>query len=144
MAGDQTLHSRRTLTLHFDIPIGKTHQFWDALKQGKFITTQCKACGNISFPPQSDCPKCMSDAHEWVDLGTEAKLVTYTYVQITPASFVSSDPYIIAIGELSNGLKVLAWLEGVALQEAKPGMKLRLEARDTQESNPYYVFVPLQ
>jgi uncharacterized OB-fold protein len=144
MAGEPTLHSRRTLTLRFDIPIGKTHQFWDALKLGKFITTKCKACGNTSFPPQTDCPRCMSNEHEWVDLGTGAKLVTYTYVQITPASFVDSDPYIIAIGELSNGLKVLAWLEGVTLQQAKPEMKMRLEARDTQGGNPYYVFVPVQ
>jgi uncharacterized OB-fold protein len=144
MAGEPTLHSRRALTLRFDIPIGKTLQFWDALKQGKFITTKCKACGNISFPPQTDCPRCMSNEFEWVDLGTEARLVTYTYVQITPASFVNSDPYIIAIGELANGLKVLAWLEGVTLQQAKPGMKMRLEARDVQESNPYYVFVSVQ
>ena len=144
MAEEPTLHSRRTLTLRFNIPIGKTHRFWDALKLGRFVTTKCKVCGTISFPPQADCPKCMSSEFEWVDLGTEAKLVTYTYVQITPASFVSSDPYIIAIGELSNGLKVLAWLEGVALRAARPGMKLRLEARDTQESNPYYVFVPVQ
>lgn len=143
MADEPTLHSRRTLTLRFDIPIGKTHQFWDALEQGRFVTTKCKVCGNISFPPQADCPNCMSGELEWVDLGTEAKLVTYTYVQITPASFLSSDPYIIAIGELSNGLKVLAWLEGLPIQQAKPGMNLRLEARESQEGNPYYVFVPV-
>ncbi len=144
MAEEPTLHSRRTLSLRFDIPISKTHQFWDALREGKFVTTKCRVCGTISFPPQADCPSCMSGEFEWVDLGTQAKLVTYTYVQITPASFVDSDPYIIAIGELSNGLKVLAWLEGVTLPEAKLGMQLKLEARGSKEGNPYYVFVPVQ
>jgi len=84
----------------------------------------------------------MSDKFEWVDLGMDAKLVTYTHVQITPASFVENDPYIIAIGELPNELKVLAWLEGVTVEKAKPGMKLRIEVRSVGESNPYYVFVP--
>jgi uncharacterized OB-fold protein len=137
----ETLHSRRTLTLRFDIPIEKTHPFWDALRQGKFVTSKCKKCGTTTFPPQGDCPKCMSSEMEWADLGRDAVLATFTYVQITPASFIENDPYIIAIGELSGGLKVLAWLEGVKPEEAKVGMKMRVEPRVSKEGNPYYVFV---
>ena len=137
-----TLRSRRSLTLRFDIPISRTRGFWDALGEGRFVTTRCSACGNVSFPPQADCPRCMSDRFEWVDLGREARLVTYTYVQVTPASFVNDDPYIIAIGEFENGVKVLARLLGVSLEKAKVGMKLTVEARRSNEGNPYYVFVP--
>ncbi len=142
MQEEPTLHSRRSLTLRFDIPISRTREFWGSLKEGRFVTTKCTVCGNVSFPPQADCPKCMSDQFEWVDLGRDAKLVTYTYVQITPASFVENEPYIIAIGQLPNGLKVLAWLEGTTIEKARPGMKLRIEARRPSEANPYYVFVP--
>ena len=142
MSESPALHSRRTLTLRFDIPISKTREFWDALKEGKFVTTKCAKCGNISFPPQADCPKCMSNEFTWVDLGRDATLVTYTRVQITPASFEDIDPYVIAIGELGNGLKVLAWLERVSPESARLGMKLKLEARTSREGNPYYVFVP--
>jgi len=138
----QTLHSRRALTLRFEIPIARTHEFWDALKKGRLLTTKCTRCGNLTFPPQADCPRCMSSEFEWVDLGREAKLLTYTYVQVTPASFVNNDPYIIAIAELANGLKVLAWLEGLRVEEVKPNMKLKIEARASSEGNPYYVFVP--
>ena len=141
MPEEPTLHSRRTLSLRFDIPISHTNEFWEALKQGRFETTKCKACGKVSFPPQADCPNCMSGSFEWVELGKEATLVTFTYVQITPASFVDSDPYIIAIGEFPGGTKVLAWLEGVNYEEAKPGMKLKVEHRSSKEGNPYYVFV---
>jgi uncharacterized OB-fold protein len=140
MSEPPILHSRRTLTLRFDIPISKTHEFWDALRAGKLVTTKCSKCGYTSFPPQADCPKCMSGDSIWVDLGREATLVTFTHVQVVPASFAESDPYTIAIGELSGGLKMLAWLEG-AKTGAKPGMKLRVEARASKEGNPYYVFV---
>jgi uncharacterized OB-fold protein len=141
MSEPPALHSRRTLTLRFDIPISRTHEFWDSLKEGRFVTTKCSKCGNVTFPPQADCPKCMSNEFTWVDLGRDATLVTFTHVRVTPASFVDSDPYIIAIGELRNGLKVLAWLEGVPPEEAKPGMPMRIEARTSKEGNPYYVFV---
>jgi uncharacterized protein len=141
LSAEPHLHSRRSLTLRFDIPISRTHEFWDALRQGRFVTTKCSKCGNVSFPPQADCPKCMSSEFAWVDLGREATLLTFTQVLITPASFADSDPYIIAIGELEGGPKVLAWLEGATPETAKPGMKLRVEARE-QGGSPYYVFVP--
>lgn len=141
MADNPQMHSRRSLTLKFDIPISRTHEFWDSLKQGKFVTTKCSKCGNVSFPPQADCPNCMGNEFEWVDLGRYATLVTFTHVQVTPASFVENDPYTIAIGEFPGGLKVLAWLEGVEHKDARPGMKLKVESRTSKEGNPYYVFV---
>jgi uncharacterized protein len=141
MSEAPSMHSRRTITLRFDIPISKTHEFWDSLKLGKFVTTKCSRCGKVSFPPQADCPKCMSSEFQWVDLGRDATLVTFTHVRMIPASFADSDPYIITIGEFSEGLKVLAWLEGVKPGDAKPGMKLKVEARTSKEGNPYYVFV---
>ena len=143
MSESPALHSRRTLTLRFDIPISKTREFWDALKEGRFITTKCTKCGHVSFPPQADCPQCMGDEASCVDLGRDGTLVTFTGVQVAPASFAGSDPYVIAIGELGGGVKVLAWLEGVRSEGAKPGMRIRLEARTSKEGNPYYVFVPL-
>lgn len=137
-----TLHSRRTLALRFDIPISKTREFWDSLKGGRFVTTKCAKCGTVSFPPQADCPKCMGGEFSWVEVGPGATLVTYTVVQMAPASFARNEPYIIAIGEFAGGLKVLAWLEGVQKEMVKPGIKLRIEARTSGEGNPYYVFVP--
>jgi len=141
MSEEPSLHSRRGLTLKFDLPVSKTREFWDSLRNKKLVTTKCTKCGNVCFPPQSDCPKCMGGEFEWVDLGRDATLVTYTHVTVRPPSFADTAPYIIAIGELSSGVKVLAWLEGVRREEAKPGMKLRMEARSSMEGNPYYVFV---
>jgi len=136
-----TLHSRRNLNLRFNVPISKTAQFWSSLKEGKFVTTKCRECGEVSFPPQTDCPRCMSQSFEWVDLGTDAELVTFTHVQVTPTSFVDRDPYLVGICKLGPGVKVLAWIEGASLEQLAPGMKLRLEARNDAGSS-YYVFVP--
>ena len=137
---DNTLHSRRTLSLRFNIPQDKTHQFWDALREGRFLTTRCVDCDNITFPPQADCPGCMSSRHEWVDLGTEAELETFTHVAATPTSFSNSGTYTVAIGRLQNGLKVLAWVESPP-EKLRAGERLKLEARKSPEGAPYYVFV---
>jgi uncharacterized OB-fold protein len=138
---DRTLHSRRTLNLRFNIPLEKTHQFWDALREGRFVTTKCADCGQVSFPPQSDCPQCMSPNHGWLELGTDAELVTFTYVVVTPTSFVDHEPYTVGIGRLDNGVKVLAWVESPP-EKLNVGDKLKLEARKAEDGSPYYVFVP--
>jgi uncharacterized OB-fold protein len=137
----RTLHSKRSLTLRFNIPVSKTSRFWDALGEGKFATTRCEDCGKLSFPPQADCPNCMSSNSKWVELGKEAELLTFTFVQITPTSFVDHDPYLVAIGRLKEGLNVLAWVEQGDPAKLKPGDKLRIESRKDAEGAPYYVFV---
>ena len=141
MSESPSLHSRREITLRFDIPISKTREFWESLKNGKFVTTKCSKCGHVSFPPQADCPRCMSGESQWVDIGRDATLVTFTHVRMAPSSFAKSEPYVIAIGELAGGVKVLAWLEGTKPEDARPGIGLRVEPRTSAEGNPYYVFV---
>ena len=141
MDEDSVIHSRRSLTLRFDIPNSRTRGFWDALKEGRFVTTRCSKCGNLSFPPQADCPKCMGSEFTWVPLSKEATLVTFTRVHVPPASFAGSEPYTIAIGEVREGVKVLAWLENAGPEEPKPGMEVKIEARGAADGTPYYVFV---
>ena len=92
MSEPPALHSRRTLSLRFDIPVSKTSEFWDHLKRGKFVTTKCSKCGALSFPPQADCPRCMSGEFSWVEVGGQATLVTFTHVQMTPPSFAGTGP----------------------------------------------------
>ena len=139
--GPSSLHSRRSLTLRFNIPIEKTSRFWEALGEGKFMTTKCADCGNLSFPPQADCPNCMGANTTWVELGTEADLLTFTYVLVTPTSFVDHDPYVVAIGKLKEGVNVLAWVEGADPAKLRPGAKLRIEIRKDPSGAAYYVFV---
>ncbi|MCL4356160.1 MAG: Zn-ribbon domain-containing OB-fold protein [Nitrososphaerota archaeon] len=141
MSEAPALHSRRPLTLRFDIPISRTHEFWDSLRAGKFVTTKCTKCGNVTFPPQSDCPRCMGSEFEWVDLGQDATLVTYTQVMTAPASFSAEGSYTVAIAGFRGGVRALAWLEGVKAEDARSGMKLRVEARSRPDGSPYYVFV---
>jgi uncharacterized OB-fold protein len=143
MPEDPVLSSLRPLKVRFDIPISRTRDFWRALEAGRLLTTKCVECGHVTFPPQSDCPKCMSSRCEWIDLDRDATLLTCTKVMMAPASFSGAGSYLVAVGELKSGLRILAWLEGVEIGSAKPGLKLRLEARMGSQGRPYYAFVPV-
>ncbi len=125
-----------------EIPIGKTQKFWDYLKEGKVCATKCVKCGKIYFPPVADCGECLSSEVEWVNLAGEAEIETFTHIAVRPLTFSSSNPYVVAIGRLKEGVKVLAWLSGFEPSQIKIGMKVKLVAKVSPEGNPTYEFVP--
>ena len=137
-----TLKSR-PLTLTYEIPISKTHKFWNGIKEGKIYTTRCKKCGKLSFPPVADCPTCLTSDTEWVELSKEAEIETFTRVSILPATFQNYEPYTIAIGKLKEGVRVLAWLKNVKIEDVKVGMKAKLAPKVTSEGVLTYEFLPV-
>jgi len=134
----------REIKLIQEIPISKNLKFYDGLKEGKVYATRCKECGKLYFPPNADCPDCLTTELEWVQLSSEAEVETFTHVVIRPTTFQQNKPYTVAIGKLKEGVKVLAWLTGFKLSEIKVGMKVKLVAKTSMEGNPTYEFVPLQ
>ena len=137
-----TLKSR-PLTLTYEIPISKTYKFWNGIKEGKMYTTKCKKCGKLSFPPVADCPTCLSSDPEWVELSSEAEIETFTHVSVLPATFQKYEPYTIAIGKLKEGVRVLAWLKNVKIEDVKVGMKVKLAPKVTPEGMLTYEFLPV-
>jgi uncharacterized OB-fold protein len=134
----------REINLTQNIPISKNLKFYEGLKEGKVYATKCKECGKLYFPPNADCPDCLTTELEWVELSNEAEIETFTHVVIRPTTFQQNKPYTVAIGKLKEGVKVLAWLTGFKLSEIKVGMKVKLVAKTSAEGNPTYEFVSLQ
>lgn len=130
----------KPITIVEEIPISKTLKFWEGLKEGKVYGTKCCKCGKLYFPPSADCPDCLCSEMQWVELGDEAEIETFTHVVVRPTSFCHYKPYTVAIGRLKEGVKVLAWLTGFKLSEVEIGMKAKLVAKTTPDGDPTYEF----
>jgi len=131
----------REIKIVQEIPISKNLKFYEGLKEGKVYATKCKDCGKIYFPPNVDCPECLSTGLDGVELSSDAEIETFTHVVVRPTTFQQNKPYTVAIGRLKEGVKVLAWLTGFKLSEVKVGMKAKLVATMTPEGNPTYEFI---
>ena len=116
----------RTLTYVHKIPILKTKLFWEKLKEGEIYATKCKKCGKLYYPPQADCPKCLTSDMEWVKLSQKGLLETYTCVQVKPQGFTHYEPYIIAIARVPEGVRVMGWVENMKLEDLKVGLQLNI------------------
>ena len=130
----------RTLTLTHDIPISKTKIYWEGLKEGKVQATKCKKCGQLYYPPQVDCPHCLTSDVEWIQL-FDGTLETFTQASLKPQGFNHYEHnYIIAIASTAEGVKVMGWLEDIDLNDTKVGMPVKITAKTMPDGFPAILF----
>jgi uncharacterized protein len=105
----------------------KVSPFVDYLEKGKIMTTRCKRCGKVFFPPKVDCPKCLTSEVEWLEIKSPGTLRTYTTVVYGPTGFENDAPYTLGIAEFSEGVKILGRIsKAIPTDEIKVGMKIQL------------------
>jgi uncharacterized OB-fold protein len=89
-----------------------TKPFWDALAEGRLVTTRGKTSGRLTFPPKAFCPYDWSREVEWVELSGRGKLYSQTVIHAVPAAFASEAPIRNGIVDLDEGLRVAARILG--------------------------------
>jgi uncharacterized OB-fold protein len=89
-----------------------TKPFWDALCDGRLITTRGRTSGRLTFPPKPFCPHNWGREVEWVELSGRGKLYTQTVIHATPAAFIGEAPIRNGIVDLEEGLRVAARILG--------------------------------
>ncbi len=117
----------------------KISEFVEHLKRGQLMGTKCEKCQAVFFPPRADCPKCLAEKMEWVEVSGEATLITFTEVNFAPTGFEA--PYILALGRLIGGQQVFARMgKDVSFDQLKVGMKLKLVPAQIGEERVSYEF----
>ncbi|RLA79451.1 MAG: hypothetical protein DRG36_04830 [Deltaproteobacteria bacterium] len=106
----------------------RIYKFYENLKEGRFTTTRCKACGHVAYPPRVICPECYSEDLEWIDLPTKGKVLTFTEeVRGVPLGF--EPPLIhawIDLGEGSPVRKILSRVINCPAGKLKEGDEVKL------------------
>lgn len=139
--GDPIWVDLRELRLKYLIPIARIRKFFDGLKEGKVYATRCPVQGVYFFPPQADCPFCMDENLEWVEIRGRGTLVTYTVVSVKPASYLHYPDYVIAIARMEEGFNVLCWMNVDDPSQLRIGMpvKLVVKRREPEGFFTYYL-----
>ncbi len=105
----------------------KVADFVTYLEQGRVMVTRCKKCGANYFPPKMDCSKCLLSDMEWFEIKGSGRLATYTIVNYGPAGFEDKAPYILAIGEFEDGIRIFGSLSRETSEsDVKVGMGLKV------------------
>ncbi len=86
-----------------------TQPYWDAAAEGRLLVQRCAACSAYQWYPREHCVACGGGRPAWVDAAGTGRLHTYSVLEKTPnPEFVPDLPYVLAIVELDEGVRVSA------------------------------------
>ena len=123
-------------------------QFYKFLEQNKLMASECQKCGKIHLPPRPICDNCYAQNFSWKEISGKGTLLTYTIIHVAPPQFQAMAPYTVGIIQLESGLKLPGMVSGVAENDLKIGMDLKIDFKTCSVSLSWpqwsrYCFKPL-
>jgi hypothetical protein len=117
------------------IPVvdGDSAPFWNGCREGKLLIQRCLTCGNHLFYPRVVCPHCMSDRIEWTESSGRGKVYSFTVARVPAGEAFAEDvPYVVALVELEEGVRMMTNLTGVSPDDVRCDMPVEVvfEERD--------------
>jgi uncharacterized OB-fold protein len=102
-----------------------TRPFWEAATRHELVMPRCTICDHLFFYPRSECPRCLSNHLEWMQVSGRGRLHTYTVVyQPANAAFRDDTPYIYAVVQLDEGPRMVSNVVQCDLDAVKVDMPL--------------------
>jgi len=93
-------------------------------RSGRLQASRCDGCRRHSFPAQSTCPYCGSEACPTIELGSRGVLEVCTTVVNRPPGYEGPMPFGFGVVELPEGLRIIARIQRP--QQAHPGGRVSL------------------
>ncbi|MBU8871825.1 MAG: Zn-ribbon domain-containing OB-fold protein [Gemmatimonadales bacterium] len=100
---------------------------------------KCTGCGKVHFPPRRVCKECFGREFETVTMPTMGKVLTYTVIDIPPAEFDNLKPYVVAIVELENGVRLTCMVAEAPPDKVEIGTKVEMIYRRLQTGREWEV-----
>lgn len=102
--------------------------FWQAAAEGRLLYQQCPACDHRQFYPRALCTSCGAEP-EWAEASGRGRVHTYTVVrQNGSPAFREELPYVVAIVELEEGVRMMGNLTDCPIEAASVGMAVEAYA----------------
>ena len=112
-------------------------RFWREIpSRYNLVGSKCGNCGALDFPPRDVCPKCGRKSlgkMGRMKLSGRGRIFSYTVIHDAPKAFDIMKPYVLAIVEMEEGLRMTSQVTDLEPAEAKIGMPVETAFRKLGE-----------
>jgi uncharacterized OB-fold protein len=122
-------------------PSVTSRPFWDAAKRHQLQLQRCAGCRAFIYYPRDRCPQCFSERLEWTPVSGRGKLYSYTVVRRASTRSFADKPYVLAIVELDEGVRMTTNIEA-APESVKVGMPVSVYFDDVTPDRTLVKFKP--
>jgi hypothetical protein len=106
---------------------GETKRFWDACREGRFLIQRCDDCGYSQYYYRGACCRCWSSNVTDVKIAGDGVVHTYTVIERNrTVGFKDQVPYVVALIEIPEGVKVLSNIVNIDPDDVRIGMSVQL------------------
>jgi uncharacterized OB-fold protein len=120
--------------------------FWDATRERRLVLPWCLACERAFWFPREVCPRCLSSRIEWRQASGRGEVYAFT-VEHRPTQLqaVFGDaPYVIALVELDEGVRLMSNVVGVATGGAAVGLTVTVTWEPMSDGRHLVLFTPTE
>ena len=118
--------------------------YWEALARHELYFQRCRDCGTKRFYPRALCPACLSSATEWVRASGRGTVYSFTVTYQNQApGFREELPYVLAIVELDEGVRMMTNVIGGAPDAVRVGMAVEVVFEDVTAEVTLAKFRPM-
>jgi uncharacterized OB-fold protein len=111
------------------VPTELSLPFWSAARQHRLEIQRCSACGEYVWTPQAACRRCLTESLEWTAVSGRGTVYSYSVVT-RPATAAFDVPYVVAIIELEEGVRMLSNLVMPDTSSVRVGMAVEVGFED--------------
>ncbi len=97
-----------------------TKAFWEGVKSGKLLIQRCRSCGSYQHYPRPGCASCGSRDLGWVESSGRGRIYSLTVPRVVigdQKAFEAEIPYVLAMVDLEEGVRILARVTGYSRPE---------------------------
>jgi len=126
------------------VPTPWSKPFWDGCKKHELLIQKCQDCQKAIFYPKMFCPQCLSSNLQWIKASGRGKIYSYMVVySYQPTEFEGDLPYVVAIIDLEEGVRLMSNITGCPPEKVKCDMKVKVVFDDVTENFTLPKFQPL-
>jgi uncharacterized OB-fold protein len=100
--------------------------FWDGTARGELRIQRCGGCGALRHPPGPMCPACGADKPEYVLAAGTGEVYSYVVHHHPPVPGHQA-PFVVALVQLTEGVRMVGELLGADPEQVRIGMPVRAE-----------------
>ena len=120
---------------------GETRPYWEACRRGQLLIQRCDNCNEYQFYPRGVCVACSTPSIKWVQASGKGTVWTFTVTRQNRApGFAEDVPYVLALVELEEGVKMFTNIIDCPPQDVRIGMPVEVTFRraSDQMTVPYF------
>jgi hypothetical protein len=123
----------------------ETAGFWEAARRHELVIQSCRACGAKIHFPRLLCPQCLSQDLGWERASGQGTVYSFTIVhKALDECFGPLLPYVYAVIELAEGVRMISNVVGIAPEEARVSLPVQVVFEDVTPEISLPRFQPIK